>query len=124
MSGAFVLAINDDGLLLAVSRGYPPVKFALPGGCIEPDELAVDAAARELYEETGLTAPELHQLTDERGAGRGVVTYWAPTVRGRLRSSDEGLAVWVEPELIVDGPFGGCAARAIAALADQLYEQG
>ena len=117
-AAAFVLAINDDGLLLAVSRGYPPDKFALPGGRLEPGEKPVEAAARELHEETGLTAAALHQLTDERG-GR-VTNFWAPALRGRLRSSDEGLAVWVEPELILDGPYGSCTARAIDALVDQL----
>jgi ADP-ribose pyrophosphatase YjhB (NUDIX family) len=44
--------------LLAVRRAIPPAlqRLALPGGYIDVDETWQDAAARELREETGLTA--------------------------------------------------------------------
>lgn len=55
-----VLAVLDDALqVLTVRRGSPPYpgRQALPGGFVEPDEDLLDAARRELKEETGITVP-------------------------------------------------------------------
>lgn len=43
-----------DGLVLSVSRGYDTRDWALPGGHLEPGETIRQAAARELFEETGV----------------------------------------------------------------------
>lgn len=54
-----VLTIRDDDLVaLCVRRGTPPYsgRLALPGGFVRPDETLAMAAARELAEETGLSA--------------------------------------------------------------------
>lgn len=52
-----VVCIRDDDVLL-IRRGTPPRlgEWSLPGGRIEPGERAVDAALRELREETGVKA--------------------------------------------------------------------
>ena len=52
-----VVCIRGDEVLL-IRRGKPPREgeWSLPGGRIEPGERAVDAALRELREETGVEA--------------------------------------------------------------------
>lgn len=53
-----------DGHLLVVRRRWAPFKgeWALPGGYVEPGEMALDTAVRELAEETGVRVPT-HSLT-------------------------------------------------------------
>lgn len=52
-----VVCLRGDEVLL-IRRGRPPRQgeWSLPGGRIEPGERAVDAAVRELREETGVEA--------------------------------------------------------------------
>ena len=52
-----VVCLKGDEVLL-IRRGTPPRmgEWSLPGGRIEPGERAVDAALRELVEETGVEA--------------------------------------------------------------------
>lgn len=55
---------NNSSSVLLVKRGSEPYKglYALPGGFAEMDELLVDAAKRELAEETGITEISLEFL--------------------------------------------------------------
>lgn len=59
-----VVCLRGDEVLL-IRRGRPPRigEWSLPGGRIEPGERAVDAALRELQEETGIEA-EIVGLVD------------------------------------------------------------
>jgi 8-oxo-dGTP pyrophosphatase MutT (NUDIX family) len=58
-----VIVVNDEGRVLMI-RGFNPDKpddfyWFTPGGGLEPGENTAQAAARELYEETGLlVAPD------------------------------------------------------------------
>lgn len=75
-----VLTIRDDELCaLVIRRGEPPHKgrWALPGGFVRPDEDLDTAAARELWEETGLSPDDVHV--------EQLATYGAPRRDPRMR---------------------------------------
>ncbi|MBG6224807.1 8-oxo-dGTP diphosphatase [Arthrobacter sp. CAN_A2] len=77
-----VLAVTGDTLYAAfVRRGGHPFKgaLALPGGFVGPDEDALDAAWRELEEETGL------DLGAHRAHVEQLATYSAPKRDPRMR---------------------------------------
>ncbi|SCF10678.1 NUDIX hydrolase [Micromonospora chokoriensis] len=61
---ALVLLVDPSGAVLLQHRDedieVSPGQWSLPGGHVEPDESPEEAAHRELLEETGLTADELH----------------------------------------------------------------
>lgn len=95
--------------LLLVKRKNPPFEhcWALPGGFIDMNELLVEAAARELREETGLSGIALKQFgifdkpgRDPRGRTISFV-FWGfagnckPAISGR---SDALEAKWIELE--------------------------
>lgn len=52
-----VVILRGDGTVLLIERGWDPFKdaWALPGGHVDPGESSLQAAVRELHEETGLT---------------------------------------------------------------------
>lgn len=57
--GANVFVVREEKLLLGLRKGVFGAGFwGLPGGHLEMNESMVDAAARELYEETGLKAEQ------------------------------------------------------------------
>ena len=104
---AILLKTLDKPLqVLLVKRGNDPYKghFALPGGFPEMDELLVNAAKRELMEETGLVGVELMQLAafdalgrDPRGRNIAVAFYGVTTLENcTLQAGDDAAeAKWV-----------------------------
>ena len=60
-----VFAHTDEGMkLLLIQRKNEPCKgkWAFPGGFMDIDETTIDAARRELKEETGLVVGDLHRI--------------------------------------------------------------
>ena len=87
------------GEVLLIRRGTPPRQgeWSLPGGRIEPGERAMEAALRELREETGVEA-EITGLIDvvdglfpEAGRHYVLIDYAARWLSGEPAAGDDAL---------------------------------
>lgn len=93
-----VVCLRGDAVLL-IRRGTPPRQgeWSLPGGRIEPGERTVEAALRELREETGVVA-EITGLIDvvdglfaEAGRHYVLIDYAARWLSGEPVAGDDAL---------------------------------
>ena len=103
---ATILAINDDGLVLAVSRRNDRHDFGLPGGKVDAGETPENAARRELAEETGLEAGDLALVFEADDNDGYHVTTFATRVSGEIDTEETGVVKWVTPEVLMAGCFG------------------
>jgi putative (di)nucleoside polyphosphate hydrolase len=78
-AGVIAVVRRGDGQVLAFERADQPGQWQLPQGGLERGEGPVDAAWRELAEETGL-GPEDVELTGE--PSEWIVAEWPPEVVG------------------------------------------
>jgi len=104
-----VVCLRDDQVLL-IRRGRPPRlgEWSLPGGRIEPGERAVEAALRELREETGVQARILG-LVDvvdgvfpDIGAHYVLIDYAAVWLAGEPTAGDDAAAAAFHPVSQID----------------------
>ena len=110
--------ISDDRVLL-VERGHPPAvgKWSFPGGVIKAGEGLVEAAKRELKEETGIEAEPVGILwvlnNIVRDANGGVKFHYLivhmlfdpSSIRGELRAGEDARdAKWLRIDEALDSP--------------------
>ncbi|PKP35622.1 MAG: NUDIX hydrolase [Bacteroidetes bacterium HGW-Bacteroidetes-17] len=102
--------------ILLIQRKYDPFKdiWALPGGFVEMDEDLIEAAYRELAEETGLKNIELFQLQtfgkpgrDPRGRTISIIFWGTHHEQEEVEAGDDAKnAAWFKisqlPELAFD----------------------
>ena len=114
-----------DGEVLLIRRGKPPRmgEWSLPGGRIEPGERAVDAALRELLEETGVTAritgllDVVDGLFPEAGRHYVLIDYAADWRSGEPVAGDDALEARFVPLDQVEGLIDWSETRRIIAQA-------
>lgn len=119
-----IVCLRGDDVLL-IRRGKPPRvgEWSLPGGRIEPGERAVDAALRELVEETGVTArvtgliDVVDGLFTEAGLHYVLIDYAAEWLAGEPVAGDDALEAQFVPLDQVDTLIAWSETRRIIALA-------
>ena len=121
-----------DGKVLLVQRAKPPVGiWAFPGGHVEPGERLEEAAARELFEETGMTAQfrgllGLYDVIRRNEAGLVSVHYVIASYLGVAgpeepkAASDAAAVTWADPDRLAGFSLAPNMAEAIATARNML----
>lgn len=94
--------ILKNGKVLAVSRRNDPTMWGMPGGKVDIGEDAEHAAARELMEETGLTATSMSQIYTAVDAQGYRTTTFSCGVQGKIDTDESGVVRWVDPSVLID----------------------
>jgi len=126
---ASVIVLRRDAVCL-VRRDRPPMAglWSFPGGRLNPGETPVDAARRELAEETGLSVGQLVLLGDFDPTGKGAIDLNVFAARWQggepIAASDAAEARFCPLQVLADVPLTpgarGWLARAIVALCPDL----
>jgi len=102
MKAATCLIMSDDGKVLAVSRRDDPTAWGLPGGKVDPGEEPIQAASRELEEETGLVAVRLHPVFSCGDSEGFETTTFACEASGEINTEEEGVIRWVDISMLLN----------------------
>jgi len=105
-----VVVTNSQRQILLAGRKEAPGRYGLPGGKVEQGESPVLAAAREVYEETGIYVVPWRLVPVYDGpsvrTGRTVRTFVALEWMGEPRNMEEGVEVkWGSWDDLAAGPF-------------------
>lgn len=117
-SACILIECPITGRILGVARRDNQNDFGLPGGKVEPGETELEAAARELREETGIVAyPGCMREVFRREGG---VTFRLNWPEGcsyvTMAKPGEPRVDWVTANQLMDGSFGSYNVRLLAAI--------
>lgn len=103
-----VVVLNEEGLVLAVSRKNNHNDFGLPGGKMEDLDLddPINTAIRETFEETGIVISDLTLVFAMHKDGYMGYTYLAKKHTGEIKHNEPHVVKWVPFEVITNGSFG------------------
>ncbi len=133
MYAACVLVVNtENNTVLAVSRKNDKTKFGIIGGKIDPGETSVEAAAREMKEETGydVSPEDLISVFKRHKEDDGYTTetfllpfkHFNPIKQDTLDAHETGVVKWVDWQTLFDGPFGAYNKLLYLEIKDKLEE--
>lgn len=107
MITAQVVLINEEGLILGVSRKDNHSDFGLPGGKMDPedDNDSTTTAIRECKEETGLDISQLQLIFAIHKSGNMGYTYLAKYT-GEINHNEPHVVKWVPMQVLINGSFG------------------
>ena len=127
MVGIGIIVLREDAVLL-IRRSRPPAmgSWSLPGGAQELGETAIDAARRELLEETGLTvgdltlvahADSIHRDAEGRVEYHYTILDFAARWQGgeAVAGADAGAIAWAPFDQLAAYALWSEAHRVIAA---------
>jgi len=106
ITGQIVL-INEEGLILGVSRKDNHNDFGLPGGKMDPEDNGdpMVTAIRECKEETGLDVSDLQLVFAIHKSGNMGYTYLAK-YSGEINHNEPHVVKWVPMQVLINGSFG------------------
>jgi NUDIX domain len=107
---AVVLVVNN------VSRWSNYDDLNVPGGLIEDGEEPSVAAAREVFEETGIRVSGLVPIYKAVQGGHMVHAFKASSFSGDLKKSHEGIPSWEKPSTLLMGRFGNYFRKMIQSI--------
>jgi 8-oxo-dGTP pyrophosphatase MutT (NUDIX family) len=121
MVTAQVVLINEDGLVLGVSRKHDHNDFGLPGGKQDPEDGGdpMVTAIRECKEETGLDITDLKQIFSIHKGGNMGFTYLAKYT-GVIDHNEPHVVAWCKSDILTKGSFG----RYNELVFESLYDMG
>lgn len=100
--GAGTVVVNDEGHIL-VGKDAETGKWCLPGGHVDPGEDFEDGARRELREEAGIVANEMHEIGSFKAMGNDSKVFFCDSFEGKPKDTEELKEVcWMEPHLLAD----------------------